>query len=104
MYNFSDASPQWMAETFYILLVLVGSFFLLNVILAVIMDAFEDVASQEGEKLKKEKADLRELKRVYGFEVTESEAEKGSESSIMSSCEEECDGTDKGGEHHHTMP
>ena len=89
MYNFSDASPQWMAETFYIMLVLVGSFFLLNVILAVIMDAFEDVASQEGEKIKKERADLRELKRVHGFEVSESVPEKDSSSSFMSSGEDE---------------
>jgi len=43
MYNLSDASPRWLAEIFCILLVLVGSFFLLNVILAVIMDAFDDV-------------------------------------------------------------
>lgn len=45
MYNLSDASPQWMSEIFCILLVLVGSFFLLNVILAVIMDAFDEVAA-----------------------------------------------------------
>jgi hypothetical protein len=45
------------------MLVLIGSFFLLNVILAVIMDTFDDVASQEGEKIKKEKANLRELKK-----------------------------------------
>jgi hypothetical protein len=42
-----------MAEIFCIMLVLIGSFFLLNVILAVIMDAFDEVSSQEGEKLKK---------------------------------------------------
>jgi hypothetical protein len=59
MYNYSDASPKWMSETFFIMLVLIGSFFLLNVILAVIMDTFDEVASQEGEKIKKNKADLR---------------------------------------------
>ena len=53
MYNYSDASPKWMSETFFIMLVLIGSFFLLNVILAVIMDTFDEVASQEGEKIKK---------------------------------------------------
>jgi len=42
-----------MAETFCIMLVLIGSFFLLNVILAVIMDAFDEVASQEEELIKK---------------------------------------------------
>jgi len=89
MYNYSDASPQWMSETFFIMLVLIGSFFLLNVILAVIMDTFDDVASQEGEKIKKEKANLRELKKVYGFEVSESEAERNSSDSFISS--DECD-------------
>ena len=89
MYNYSDASPQWMSETFFIMLVLIGSFFLLNVILAVIMDTFDDVASQEGEKIKKEKANLRELKKVYGFEVSESEVERNSSDSFISS--DECD-------------
>lgn len=40
MYNLSDASMAWMAVAFCILLVVVGSFFLLNVILAVIMESF----------------------------------------------------------------
>ena len=40
MYNLSDATTSWMAITFCILLVVVGSFFLLNVILAVIMESF----------------------------------------------------------------
>jgi hypothetical protein len=43
MYNLSDASQAWMAIYFCVLLVVVGSFFLLNVILAVIMDAFDQV-------------------------------------------------------------
>ena len=43
MYNLSDASQAWMAILFFCLLVVVGSFFLLNVILAVIMDAFDQV-------------------------------------------------------------
>jgi hypothetical protein len=42
-----------MSEIFCILLVLVGSFFLLNVILAVIMDAFDEVAAQEEENVRK---------------------------------------------------
>lgn len=45
MYNLGDAFSQWMAEIFCLMLVLVGSFFLLNVILAVIMDAFDEVAA-----------------------------------------------------------
>ena len=45
MYNLSDSNNQWMAQIYCLLLVLVGSFFLLNVILAVIMDAFDEVAA-----------------------------------------------------------
>ena len=41
MYNLSDASMSYMAVIYCILLVVIGSFFLLNVILAVIMDAIE---------------------------------------------------------------
>ena len=41
MYNLSDASMSYMAVIYCILLVVIGSFFLLNVILAVIMEAFE---------------------------------------------------------------
>ena len=47
MYNLSDASMSWMAVAFCILLVVVGSFFLLNVILAVIMDSFDRVDSMQ---------------------------------------------------------
>jgi hypothetical protein len=48
MYNLSDASMSWMAVTFCILLVVVGSFFLLNVILAVIMESFDKVDQMHG--------------------------------------------------------
>jgi cation transport ATPase len=43
MYNLTDSSQAWMAIFFNVTLVVVGSFFLLNVILAVIMDAFDQV-------------------------------------------------------------
>ena len=86
-----------MAETFFIMLVLIGSFFLLNVILAVIMDTFDEVASQEGEKIRKNKADLRQLKKDYGFEVSESEAErKSSDSEISSDVDDSKDGQSQG--------
>lgn len=48
MYNLSDASMSWMAILFCILLVVVGSFFLLNVILAVIMESFQKVDNMQG--------------------------------------------------------
>ena len=91
MYNYSDASPVWMAETFFIMLVLIGSFFLLNVILAVIMDTFDEVASQEGEKIRKKNADLRQLKMDYGFEVSECEVKIKNSSNSSS---DEDDGND----------
>jgi len=56
MYNLSDASAPWMAILFCCLLVIIGSFFLLNVVLAVIMDAFDDVdKNSQTEDAKKEK-------------------------------------------------
>lgn len=65
-----------MSEIYCLLLVLVGSFFLLNVILAVIMDAFDEVAAQEEELIAKQKADLKQLKIDYGYAVSDSEDEK----------------------------
>lgn len=43
MYNLMDASVPAVAIIFCCLIVVFGSFFLLNVVLAVIMEAFEDV-------------------------------------------------------------
>jgi hypothetical protein len=45
MYNLADSSVSYMAYLFCMLLVIIGSFFLLNVILAVIMDSFDRVDS-----------------------------------------------------------
>ena len=50
MYNLSDASLPWMAVAFCCLLVMIGSFFLLNVILAVIMSAFDEVDKNSSEQ------------------------------------------------------
>lgn len=43
MYNMMDSNMNWMAIFFCICLVLVGSFFLLNVILAVLAEALDNV-------------------------------------------------------------
>lgn len=51
MYNLSDASQSAMAVIFCVLLVVVGSFFLLNVILAVIMDAFTKNNAEDTEAI-----------------------------------------------------
>ena len=64
-----------MSEIYCLLLVLIGSFFLLNVILAVIMDAFDEVAAQEEELKERLAADLKQLKIDYGFDVTDNEEE-----------------------------
>jgi hypothetical protein len=44
-----------MAIVFCILLVIVGAWFLLNVILAVIMEAFEKIDTNQEKEVKKEK-------------------------------------------------
>ena len=51
-----------MANTFCILLVIVGSFFLLNVVLAVIMDAFDDVDKNRIIEEKKNAKEIEALK------------------------------------------
>ena len=43
MYNLMDSNIVWMAIIFCVLLVIIGSFFLLNVILAVLADALNRV-------------------------------------------------------------
>ena len=43
MYNLMDANIAWMAIIFCISIVIIGSFFLLNVILAVLADALNMV-------------------------------------------------------------
>lgn len=43
MYDLQDGSPNWMATAYFVSLVILGSFFLLNIILAVIMDSFDKV-------------------------------------------------------------
>lgn len=41
MYALQDASTPWMAVMFCVLIVIIGSFFLLNLVLAVIVDTFD---------------------------------------------------------------
>jgi len=60
MYNLQDSSQPWMAIVFCILLVIVGSWFLLNVILAVIMEAFEDVDKNQKTEDERKDAELKE--------------------------------------------
>ena len=53
MYNLIDSNISWMAIFFSISLVLIGSFFLLNVILAVLSEALDNV--DEITKIKEDK-------------------------------------------------
>lgn len=77
MYNLSDASQSWMAIAFCILLVVVGSFFLLNVILAVIMDAFTKNNNEDTEAIDEQKAvEQRQLMHAYGIIDSEDEEDK----------------------------
>jgi len=75
MYNLSDASTAWMAIIFCLLLVIVGSFFLLNVILAVIMDSFTEANdTKKHEKLEQEKRKLlKAQKRKCGIDTSDDE-------------------------------
>ena len=50
MYNLMDSNIWWMAVLFCVLLVLIGSFFLLNVILAVLAQALDNVKEMEQEQ------------------------------------------------------
>ena len=43
MYNLMDANISWMAILFSVSLVVIGSFFLLNVILAVLAEALRNI-------------------------------------------------------------
>jgi hypothetical protein len=43
MYNLMDSTTSVLAVTFCVMLTIIGSFFLLNVILAVLSDAFTNV-------------------------------------------------------------
>ncbi len=45
MYNLQDAMTPAIPSIYFCFLVVIGSFFLLNLILAVIMDSFEEVDS-----------------------------------------------------------
>ena len=47
MYNMMDSNIAWMAIIFSILLIVIGSFFLLNVILAVLAEALTKVDAIE---------------------------------------------------------
>ena len=42
MYNYSDAGSTFISVVFFVLVVLLGAFFTMNLVLAIIVDAFGD--------------------------------------------------------------
>jgi hypothetical protein len=56
-----------MAIVFCILLVIVGSWFLLNVILAVIMEAFDDVDQNQKKVDQRTRKELKEQKKQFNI-------------------------------------
>ena len=88
MYNLQDASQPWLAVLFCILVVVIGSFFLLNVILAVIMDAFQDVDKLQKVMEEKREKDYRETLRLYNIkdpDLSDDEDERSHDSERASS-------------------
>ena len=49
MYNYSDAGSPTISVIFFVLVVLLGAFFTMNLVLAIIVDSFGDQESGEGE-------------------------------------------------------
>lgn len=73
MYNLSDATMSYMAIGFCVLLVVIGSFFLLNVILAVIMDAFDKVDKMHNIIEQQKRDFLKQQMKAYDIETTDSD-------------------------------
>ena len=87
MYNLMDTSQVWMAITFCILLVIIGAWFLLNVILAVIMQAFEDVDKNTATQDAKIRKAEHEAKRLY--EIDDSDLSSSSSEQSINEIEDD---------------
>ena len=57
MYNFSDAGSDGISVIFFVLVVVIGAFFTMNLVLAIIIDAFNSY--QEAENAKKEELEAK---------------------------------------------
>lgn len=80
LYRFEDSSPVVVARLFFLLLILTGTFFLLNVALAVVCDAFDQVAPKHLRSLKKQKG---VAKKELASKVKGREKVTGTESSLV---------------------
>ena len=92
MYNLEESSEAWMAVLFCVAIVIFGAFFLIQVILVVIMDAFTGLDANQGKIDDAKRAETKELKAK--FEISET---SGSESSASSPGSSEGSGSEDEG-------
>ena len=73
MYNFSDAGSPTISVIFFVLVVLLGAFFTMNLVLAIIVDSFdqdeENAADDEEEKEKQDKEMFEKMQQEPSFEA-----------------------------------
>ena len=50
MYNYSDTGMAWVSVFFFVLVVLLGAFFTMNLVLAIIVDSFGAADEQDEEE------------------------------------------------------
>ena len=81
MYNLSDATTPWVVISFCIMTVILGSFFIMNLVLAVIVDAFDEVDENSASEEEKEAKNLRKQLVLYGFKTPEEIEDKNEENS-----------------------
>ena len=93
MYNLEDSSEAWFAVTFCVSIVIFGAFFLIQVILVVIMGAFDDVDANQSKIDENLRAETKELKAKFGISDT-----SGSDSSSSSSESSEGSGSEDEGD------
>lgn len=96
MYNLEDSSESWMAVLFCVAIVIFGAFFLIQVILVVIMGAFDDVDANQSKIDENLRAETKELKAKFG--VSDTSGSDSSSSSSESGCGSEDEGDSRKGD------
>ena len=51
MFNYMDSGTPWMASIYYYIIILIGSYFILNLILAVILSSFLKIQEDEDQEI-----------------------------------------------------
>ena len=64
MYNFSDAGSPTISVIFFVLVVLLGAFFTMNLVLAIIVDSFDQDDENEDDEEEKEKQDKEMFEKM----------------------------------------